>query len=200
MQLYESTYKSLQFERAGLFAAIRENYRVREVLYPGCSVHITPSLYFPHVVYVDRSESAAQFFADEKPIRHFVNRNRQYKQSSYIRFIHGDYSEPLPLREDSFDLLLALFAGGVAKRCAHYLKIGGALLTNNHQADAMDALTMRGLKITAKIQLNKQDYILQECSELEIPKSNSNTKNLKQTSQGLAYVDGETYYLFQRWS
>ena len=122
MNLYETQYKSLQFERAGLFKAVQEKYNSRDVLYPGCSAHVTPSLYFPHVVYVDQSEAAAQFFADERSIAQFVSRNKHYEQSSYVRFVQQDYSTSLPLMEEKFDLLLALFAGGVAKSCLKYLK------------------------------------------------------------------------------
>jgi hypothetical protein len=62
MNHYKAQYIDLNIERAALFKAIRDQYHCRDVLYPGCSVHITPSLYFPHVVYVDQSDAAAQFF------------------------------------------------------------------------------------------------------------------------------------------
>src|SRR5574339_302356 len=113
MNDYETQYIELNFERDGLFKVIRDKYPCRDVLYPGCSVHITPSLHFPHVVYVDKSEAAASFFDEEKSISEFVRRNKHYRQPPYIRFIHQDYFQPLPLKEESFDLLLALFAEGV---------------------------------------------------------------------------------------
>jgi len=67
------------------------------------------------VVYVDQSEAAAQFFADEKSLLGFLNRNKHYKSTAYIRFIQQDYSQPLPLMEGKFDLLLSLFAGEIAR-------------------------------------------------------------------------------------
>jgi hypothetical protein len=155
MNLYETQYVQLNFERAGFFKAIRDHYSCKEVLYPGCSTHITPSLYFPHVVYVDKSEAAAQFFAGEKPILDFVERNKHYKQSAYIRFFQQDYSRPLSLRERSFDLLLALFAEGIAKSCAQYLKPGVLLLTNNHQGDAVDAVNGRKFTLIAMVRSQK---------------------------------------------
>lgn len=199
MHPYRSIYADLGFERAGLFKIIQEAFACRDVLYPGCSVHVTPSLYFPHVVYVDQSEAAEKFFSDETSILEFVNRHKQYQQSAYIRFIRQDYFQPLPLREAGFDLLLALFAGGIARSCARYLKPGGLLLTNNHQGDAVDAAQPGSLELSAVIQFKKGDYkINNKLPPGEIPVQKSNARYLKQGSRGTAYVENETYYLFKR--
>jgi hypothetical protein len=200
MNQYEKQYKSMQFERAGLFKAVHERYQSRDVLYPGCSVHITPSLYFPHVVYVDQSEAAAQFFADERSIAQFVSRNKHYEQSAYVRFVQQDYSMPLPLMEEKFDLLLALFAGGIAESCAVYLKVGGILLTNNHQGDAMDAAKDPNFELVGIIQFQKGTYSIKEV-DLDGPRSPAqklNNKYLKQVNDDVEYIENETYYIFQR--
>jgi hypothetical protein len=182
------------------YAAIRDKYQCKDVLYPGCSVHITPSLYFPHVVYVDQSEAAAKFFANEKTVLEFINRNRHYKRSTYIRFIQQDYSRSLPLMEGKFDLLLSLFAGGIARSCARYLKVGGFLLTNNHQGDALDAANDQNLKLTAVVLFQKGSYSIVEAglSEIRIPRHKSNDKYLKQAGQGVEYIENETYHIFER--
>ena len=200
MDNYKSQYADIRFERAGLFKAILETYHPRDALYPGCSVHITPSLYFPHVVYVDQSEAAAQFFADEKSLLEFIQRNKHYKASAYIRFIAQDYSQPLPLMEGKFDLLLSLFAAGIAKACTQYLKIGGLLLTNNHQGDALDAVKDGNLKLKAIVQFQKGSYSIVEegLSERKTPAQKLNNKYLRQASQGAEYIENETYYVFER--
>ena len=54
----------------------------REVVYAGCSIPITPSLFFPHVVYIDKSEQAERFFADEQAILASINRRKHYKRSA----------------------------------------------------------------------------------------------------------------------
>lgn len=199
MHLYDSTYKSLQFERTGLFKAIAETYHSREVLYPGCSVHITPSLYFPHVAYVDQSEAAAHFFAEEGSILDFVNRNKHYKGSTYLRFIRQDYSQHLPVREKSFDLLLALFAGGIAKACHTYLKLGGFLLTNNQQGDAWEALQPGNLELKARVIFHKKAYVISEdVDKCEITAQKLSHHYLKQADRGISYLERETYYIFQR--
>lgn len=199
MKLYETQYIELDFERAGLFKAIRDQYPCKDVLYPGCSVHVTPSLYFPHVVYVDKSEAAAQFFADEKHLLDFVKRNKYYKQSAYIRFIHQDYSQPLPLRKGSFDLLLALFAEGIAKSCAQYLRPGGLLVTNNHQGDAVDAAHDRKFKLIGKVQFQKGSYRISEAlNGITLPAQRHNNNFLKQVNESVQYVENEIYYIFER--
>jgi hypothetical protein len=199
MKLYETQYVELNFERAELFKAIRDHYSCKEVLYPGCSTHITPSLYFPHVVYVDKSQAAAQFFAGEKPILDFVKRNKHYKQSAYIRFFQQDYSRPLSLREGSFDLLLALFAEGIAKSCAHYLKPGGILLTNNHQGDAVDAVNDHKFKLIGKVRFQKGGYRISEAANgITLPAQRLNNNFLKQVNESVQYVENEIYYVFER--
>lgn len=200
MNLYKTQYTDIHFERAGLFKTIQDKYHCKDVLYPGCSVHITPSLYFPHVIYVDQSEAAAKFFADERPVLEFINRNKQYKQSTYIRFIQQDYSQSLPLMDREFDLLLSLFAGGIARACARYLKIGGLVLTNDHQGDAVDVTNDHHLRLKATVQIQKGGYLISEAglNEIRIPRQKLNNKYLRQVNQGVAYIEKERYYVFER--
>jgi hypothetical protein len=162
MDPYHTSYAGLHFERAGLFQAILKTYACTDVLYPGCSIHITPSLFFPHVVYVDKSESAARFFAGEESVLEYINRHKHYKRSAYIRFIRQDYLKPLPLMEGAFDLLLALFAGGASASCAKYLKAGGLLISNNHQNDAADVWTNKELRLVSTINLHQGRYVIEE--------------------------------------
>ena len=200
MHLYESHYAKLQFERAGLFKAIQDKYPARTVLYPGCSIHVTPSLYFPHVVYIDQSETSAQFFAKETSLLEFVSRNKRYKPSAYVRFLQQDYTQPLPLREGTFDLLLSLFAGGIALSCSKYLKPGGFLLTNNHRGDALDACNHPQLHLRAIVQFQKGRYILNEKPVLErhLPVQKRSHPSLRRAQQGWEYIENELYYVFER--
>lgn len=200
MNNYKSQYADIHFERAGLFKAIREKYHSRDVLYPGCSVHVTPSLYFPYVVYVDQSEAAAQFFADEKSLLGFIDRNKHFKSPAYIRFIQQDYSQSLPVMEAKFDLLLSLFAGGITKACAKYLKPGGLLLTNNHQGDTVNAVNDPNLRLKAVVRFQKGSYSILEkgLNEIEIPVQKLNNNYLRQANNGVEYIENELYYVFGR--
>ena len=108
IELYKKQLVDIKFERAGLFKALKERYGCNQVLYPGSSVHITPSLFFPHVVYVDQSSTAAEFFSELDSIQTYVSRNKHYKRRAYIRFIAQDYTVPLTLPKEEFDLLISL--------------------------------------------------------------------------------------------
>jgi hypothetical protein len=172
------------------------------VLYPGCSVHITPSLFFPHVVYVDKSEEAARFFVDEKSVSGYINRHKHYKRSAYLRFLRQDYSEPLPLMDAKFDLLLALFAGGIARSCKRYLKKGGYLISNNHQNDAVDALNDKEFQLISIIRFQSGHYVPVESGmdHIRIPVQTSYKSALRQTGGNVEYIEHETYYVFKRTS
>jgi hypothetical protein len=197
---YQSQYTDLRFERAGLFQAILDRYPCKEVLYPGCSIHITPSLFFSHVVYIDQSEQAARFFAGESIILDYINLHKHYRRSAYIRFIRQDYSKPLPLREGAFDLLLALFAGGISRSCKRYLKRGGLLISNNHQNNAGEALGDQELRLIALIKFESSRYIIKDAGMegIKIPAHNSYKNALRNSSGNVEYVEHETYYVFER--
>lgn len=172
------------------------------MLYPGCSIHITTSLFFPHVVYVDKSESAARFFAEEESLLAYINRHKQYKRSAYVHFIRQDYSKPLPVMEAKFDLLLALFAGGISQSCKHYLKRGGLLISNNHLNDAAEALEDNELHLISVIKFKSGQYASSEggMDAIRIPVHKSYNNSLRPTNANVEYIDKETYYVFERTS
>lgn len=199
---YNRFYSALNFDRAGLFKLIKDEYNCCTALYPGCSIHITPSFYFQHVIYVDISETAKKFFDDNQNILSIINGNKKYKQSAYIQFIHGDYTKELPLRENNYDLLLSIYAGGITKYCNKYIKPGGIIVSNNHQNDAKEALKDSSLKLEALIRRKGDKYhiendtgekILRVLQEHGMP-----LKNMKKSSNGLNYVDNEYYFVFKK--
>lgn len=187
---YNTLYKAMDFERLGLFRLVAETFRCREVLYPGCSVHVTPSFVFPHVVYVDKSAEAKRFFAAHEEVLDFVTRNREYKRKPFIQFLHRDYSESLPLRAESFDLLLSLFAGNTAHFCANYLRMGGLLLTN--QREDVDS----NFKLMAVIRFEGGKY--QFVSEADIPVKEAVKRYLRQSHRGLEYAEIASYFILEK--
>jgi hypothetical protein len=132
--LYQKFYVDMQLERRTLLELL-DPHTIQTVLYPGSSFHITPSFYFPHVVYVDPGEHARRFFENMDQVRTIIRSNKHYKRSSYIQYIDQDIREPLPLNDLNFDLLIALYVGNAARFCKRYLKIHGLFLTNNHHND-----------------------------------------------------------------
>ena len=189
---YNILYKGMNFERLGLFKLIAETYSCKEVLYPGCSVHITPSFVFPHVVYVDRRTEAKRFFDAQGEVLDFVSKNREYKRKPFVQFIYQDYSKPLPLPEGSFDLLLSFFAGMVAPACEKHLRRDGLLLTNQRN----EANSNFTLKSTIRFQGGKYQFV----NETDVPKKEAKKKSLRQSNRGLEYAENESYFVFEKHS
>ena len=199
---YQKIYAALRFERSGLFELILEKYHPTEVLYPGCSSHITPAFFFPHVVFVDQNPEAMAFFSDHENILDLVMRQRRYRRKPYIQFIFQDFCKPLAVRKDQFDLVLALFTGGVARACKAYLKPGGLLLTNNHHDDAVEAAQDDELALTGMVEMRNGKYRLmnrEAGEELTVMSQASRSKRyLRQTSRGAEYIENECYYIFKK--
>lgn len=198
--VYQKHYSDITFERAGLFSLIRENYPCTEVLYPGSFVHITPSFFFPHVVYVDQDPVAGRFFADSSTIRQYIDRNKLYKRSAYVRFIAQDYTEKLDLRAGQFDLLLSLFAGNVSQSCKRYLKAGGILVTNNFQGDARQAAADHEFQMIAVVSYQAKKYSLLQDPVVErfMPGRAKRKPYTRQVSRGIEYVEDEDYFVFRK--
>ncbi|CAG0952751.1 hypothetical protein ANAEL_00159 [Anaerolineales bacterium] len=187
---YQDIYHEINVERLGLFRLVGEMYSCKEVLYPGCSIHVTPSFVFPHVVYVDKSADAKAFFEDQAELMNFVMRKREYKRKPFIQFLHRDYSEVLPLQPESFDLLLSFFAGRIAPACKKYLRKGGLLLTNQRgEADS-------GFRLVAAIRFEGGKYKFVD--EVVVPAREPSKKYLRQSARGFEYVENETYFVFEK--
>jgi len=162
-EIYQGFVVDHQLERSGLFEALRERYTSLDaVLYPGCFVHLTPSFFFQHVVYVDRNDLARGFFGNKEGVLRKVRSRQQYAQPPHIRFIAQDYLQPLPVLEESFDLLLALYAGGISRACGRYLRVGGLLVTNDHHGDATEAATEENLDLVAVVREQRGRYTFDE--------------------------------------
>lgn len=198
---YKRIYQDIHFERSELFKVISQNFQIKNILYPGSNIHITPSFHFQHVVYVDIADNALSFFADKEQVIELIQKNKIYKQPSYIQFINQDFTKPLSVKENGFDLIIALFASGITSSCIRYLKKGGLLLTNNHHNDAIDAIENNKLIPTSLILKSKRRYTILKANEESfldsIKKSTNNLLN-NNPRGGLQYQENETFYLFQK--
>lgn len=201
IDLYKKQYGDVQFERIGLFKFISENYACGAVLYPGCFIHIAPSFVFPHVVYVDKSPVAKNFFADQDAVLQFVNRNKIYKRSAYIHFIAHDYLQELPLAKGQFDILIALYAGDIAHACKKYLKTGGILVTNNFHKDAENAALDDEYQLISVVHRHKKTYapVPNDSKHLsDSLKKAGAPKYIRQASQGIEYTEPDDYFIFRK--
>jgi len=114
-----------------------------KVLYPGCHRHITASLVFPHVDYVDCDSKVFDVYQDSA-VREWILSDTQ--KSPEWTFTCSSFDSPLPTKTfslESFDLLISLSAGLIAKPCARYLKEGGLLLVNDSHGDASAAYVLQ---------------------------------------------------------
>jgi hypothetical protein len=103
--------------------------------------------------------------------------------------------------EAEFDLLISLYASAVSHSCKRYLKVGGLLLTNNFQEEALKANNDPQLKLISVIPYRKNSYTLMEsnlAAYLTSQSSEKTKKYLKQTSNGVEYVEIENYFVFRR--
>ncbi len=201
-QAFRQYYTEMQMERGGLFATMAREYGGATVLYPGSSFHITPSFYFRHVVYVDRSADAQGFFAASAEVLRIINERRQHAQAPFVRFLARDFTGALPLQEGSFDLLLSLYAGGIARACQRYLRAGGLLLTNNHEDDAGQAAADAQLRLVAVIEEKNDRYTLRrdglETYLVARQKVAPDRADVREAMPWPAYTRNADYYVFQK--
>ena len=53
LEKYLANYGGINDPHLKVLKLLKNNYEIKRVMYPGCWIHLTPSLVFPYVVYVD---------------------------------------------------------------------------------------------------------------------------------------------------
>ncbi len=198
--LYQNHYAAIRFERQGLFQLVQKQYGCKEALYPGSSVHITPSFYIPHVVYIDISNDAAQFFSNQNAVIEYINQHKKYKRRAFLQFLHQDYTQALPIQHQ-FDLLIALFAPQVIHTSTQYIKKNGLVLVHTFQNNLQDAVNNPELRLESAVQFTKNQYQIIPSNNTGIDpflKSRPSKKYLKQHSNSVDYVENEMYFIFKK--
>lgn len=120
---------------APIFCALQKEVQPEKVLYPGCHRHITASLFFPNVHYVDVDAKVGGLYRDKKALD-FVADNKAYEGNFSITFSCKNYETDTLEELKSVDLLLSLSAGLVSRSCCKYVKPGGYLFVNDSHSDA----------------------------------------------------------------
>ncbi len=195
-QAYEKRYEDIHFDRSPLFELINKTYHPKNVLYPGCSIHITPAFYFPRITFVDKSNETMRYFNALQEIRLYVNKKKHFLQKSQIQFKCADYKNPgLPA---CYDLLISLFSPRVIEFCGGYIIKGGRVLTHNYQEEARLVLNNAGWIKVACIDYQRGKYILDKNATKEIMERKHDARYLRSTSCGTEYIEKEKYYIFER--
>ena len=133
---YFKTYKGgLGDIHIPVFRALKKFTAARKVLYPGCHRHITASLFFESVVYVDNYVKIRGTFSDEK-VLDFVKENKEYTENPDITFKCKNFESDFGEKPGSFDLLMSLSAGIVSTSCGDYVKKRGYFLASDAHFDA----------------------------------------------------------------
>ena len=201
LSLYRQYHLDRGDDRLGLFRLLAERYPLESALYPGCFVHLTPSLVFPLTTFVDSDRRAGEFFAAEA-VWAYIAEYKLYPESAQVKFHPLDYREQLPEPEGRFDLLISQYAGFVSEHCTRYLKVGGLLLANNSHGDASLASLDPRYELAGVFDRRGERFSL-KASNLEtylVPKSGIlvTREALLASGRGVGYTRTASAYLFRR--
>lgn len=191
-------YVARRGDELRLFHEVARFATIERALYPGSYIHITPSLVFDEVVYVDTDPKARRFFRDLDDVRSLVVQRRGHQRPVTISFHGVDYAD-VPEPAASFDLLISLYAGFVSEACGWLLRPGGLLLVNNSHGDASMAALDPGFELVAAI--TRSDRL--RTDELDTylrPRSGRTTTidDLRRTGRGVAFTRDAKAYVFRR--
>ena len=89
LEKYISNYGGVDDPHLEALRLIKRKYEVYRVLYPGSWIHLTPSLLFPYVVYVDSFAEMKSMFNDPE-LLHYVETNSETKGKPIIKFHKTD--------------------------------------------------------------------------------------------------------------
>lgn len=140
LEKYLSNYGGIKDPHLQALKIIKDNYSVEKVLYPGSWIHLTPSLIFPFVVYVDFFSKMNSMFRDQELLG-YIEAHSEIKTKPIVKFHKTDYREGINEEKENFDLLISLSSGFVSQYCGSYLKKKGLLFVNNEHYDATKAYT-----------------------------------------------------------
>jgi hypothetical protein len=135
LEKYLPNYGGINDWHLQAFLVISKKFAPRKALYPGSWIHVTPTIVFHHVVYVDLFSKMEKNFTNSELLE-YIEKHSEYQIKPKLVFHKSDYREDFGETKDSFDLLISLSSGFVSQACAPYLKKAGLLLANNEHYDA----------------------------------------------------------------
>lgn len=187
-------------DRWRLFQAVSATFPARKVLYAGSYVDVAPSFVYDDVTYADMDKRAAVFFADTEGVQRII-RDHGGCANAQFSFLHGDYKS-LALEEQSFDLLISLYAGFISEACGHLLRISSVLLVNSSHGDAALAALDPRFKLVAVVTSTGNRYRVtdQNLDSYMVPKKPQTVTadSLRASGRGIAYTKSPFAYLFRR--
>jgi hypothetical protein len=201
VSLYWKQHVDKNDERLGQFLVLAEKYKIKSALYPGSYVHITPSLVYPILTYIDTDKRASAFFGDSD-IYEYISKNKIYKEKPEICFHAEDYRKSNLKLGREFDLLISQYAGFVSQYSKKHLRIGGLLLVNNSHGDASMASIDDSYNLVSVINKRGDKYTLSEMDldSYFVPKKSLEiTKEyIEKIGRGIGYTKSPAAYVFKR--
>ena len=196
-----ATYRESIGDRSELFTALSEVWGPTSALYPGSYLDLSPSTAIPRVVYVDTDRRAARYFGDPELVASDLAGRTLPGAAVAVEFVNGDYTQPLPVPEAAFDLLISLYAGPFWDQCQRYLKPSGLFLANSSHGDASLAALDPRLDLVAAVIHRDGRYRLDrdDLARYLIPKkpAAANPGLIRQSGRGIAYTRAAFAYVFQ---
>lgn len=194
-------YRNQIGDRSGMFKLLADEYEIRQALYVGSYLDLSPSIAIEQVTYVDNDRRAIRFFADLDAVVTIVGANANYTSVPRIEFIGTDYRESLPIEDNCTDLLISLYAGFIWEPCQRYLKPNGYFLANNSHGDVGIALLDNRLELISVIHHKDGQYQLttKDLNDYITPK-NGHTPTiheLHRTGRGISYRNSAFAYVFR---
>lgn len=202
LNLYEENFLKKNRSMIELFRIIKKRYNPKKVIYPGCYIHITPSLVFSEVIYVDSFKKIGNFFEDYK-VKNYVKSKKEYGEEPKYKFYLQDYFEDLHEKEKSFDLVISQYGGFVGQAVKKYLKKGGILVCNDSHGDASLARLDNDYKLIGIYNTDNDEKYEISNENLEeyfiLKKEVNNPKEIVlKTMKGLKYTKSPTGYIFKK--
>lgn len=188
-------------DRRGLFGTVAEFRELDTVLYAGSYVDITPSLIWPTVTYVDTDRRAAQFFGDAEGVAELLD-ELGAPTPRQVEFLHADYTVELDLDDESFDLLVSMYAGPVSHHCGRYVRPGGLLFVNPSHGDTALASIDPRFELVGAVVSQSGGYRLRTdgLDRYLVPKREVDltVDGILASGRGIAYTKPAFAYLFER--
>lgn len=202
IELYQKNNVNKDYTSIGLFRELKNKYDIKKVLYPWSYVHITPSLIFPHVVYVDSFRNTYKFY-ESTEVADFIKTQKEYSDESYYKFYQQNYDSNIWEELESFDLIISQYCGFAWRATKKYLKKWWLLVCNNSHWDASMASLDPNYKLVAVYnrktdekfsisERNLQEYLILK-KEWALSK-----ESLEKTMRWIAYTKSPSGYIFEK--
>ncbi|MCA9459067.1 MAG: hypothetical protein KC550_00800 [Nanoarchaeota archaeon] len=202
LEKYKKNYVDKKCTSIGLFREIKKKYLCNKVLYGGCYVHISPSLIFSDVTYIDSFKNTYKFFKSEE-VENYIRTNKEYKDESKFKFYQQNYFEDLSEKLESFDVIISQYGGFVGQGLKKYLKKNSILVCNNSHGDASMADFDSDYELIGVYnRKSDEEFTISDknLNEYLIPKSDKNNSKeyVEKTMKGIVYTKSPSGYIFKK--